>query len=479
MINAAIVGLGWWGKTLVEAVQADSPDLHFVAGTTRTRTPEVEAFAAAQQLRLAPDYAALLADPTVEAVVLATPHSLHGAQVVAAAAAGKHIFCEKPFALTVADATAAVAAAQQAGVTLGLGYNRRFHPEMVTLRERIRAGDLGTILHVEATMTFPNALALKPEAWRANREETPCGGLTPMGVHAVDGMIDLCGPIAQVFCQSFRRVVAVDADDTTSILFRMQDGMSGYLGTMTATGPGFSFQVFGSKGWVRLEGMTHVAGASSEERRTRLFSTGKFQPVKGPAEVWEAARLDVTRAALDAFAQAASGGAPRENRADLARRRSGTCTTQRADRRPQWNLARRLLGFPAMATHVKRPSEGWTVPLHVIVWTAITFVVSHQPVVVKERLVMAMHGGARDQDRHAEAVRFRRIEGIEDAVRALRIEPNTGVAHGDDNRAGLVLVAADQDLSGPVRDRLHSLDAVHDEIQENLLELDPVAEHRP
>src|SRR5436190_21677742 len=99
MINAAIVGLGWWGKTLVEAVQADSPDLHFVAGTTRTRTPEVEAFAAAQQLRLAPDYEALLADPTVEAVVLATPHSLHGAQVVAAAAAGKHIFCEKPFAL--------------------------------------------------------------------------------------------------------------------------------------------------------------------------------------------------------------------------------------------------------------------------------------------------------------------------------------------------------------------------------------------
>jgi predicted dehydrogenase len=113
-----------------------------------------------------------------------------------------------------------------------------------------------------------------------------------------------------VYCQSFRRVVAVDADDTTSMLFRMKAGMSGYLGTMTATGPGFSFQVFGSKGWVRLEGMTHVAGASSEERRTRLFSTGKFQPIKGPAEVWEAARMDVTRASLDAFATAARGGPP-------------------------------------------------------------------------------------------------------------------------------------------------------------------------
>jgi len=84
--------------------------------------------------------------------------------------------------------------------------------------------------------------------------------------------------------------------------------MSGYLGTITATGPGFSFQVFGSKGWVRLEGMTHVAGASSEERRTRLFGACKFQPAKGEAEVWQAETLDVGRTALDAFAKAASGG---------------------------------------------------------------------------------------------------------------------------------------------------------------------------
>jgi hypothetical protein len=92
------------------------------------------------------------------------------------------------------------------------------------------------------------------------------------------------------------------------MLFRMTDGMSGYLGTMTATGPGFSFQVFGSKGSVRLEGMTHVAGASSDERRTRLFGTCKFQPIKGEAVVWEAARLDVTRACLEAFGAAAQGG---------------------------------------------------------------------------------------------------------------------------------------------------------------------------
>jgi predicted dehydrogenase len=308
MINAAMVGLGWWGKTLVESVQDTSQHIRFVAGSSRSASPELKAFAEAQKLRLHERYDAVLADPSVDAVVLATPHSLHAQQVVAAAAAGKHVFCEKPFALTRRDAEAAVAATTTAGVTLGLGYNRRFHPEMTKLRERIRSGALGTILHVEATMTFPNGLFLNPDAWRADSHETPCGALTPMGVHAIDGMIDLCGPIDQVYCQSFRRVVDVDSDDTTSMLFRMQAGMSGYLGTMTATGPGFSFHVFGSKGSVRLEGMTHVAGASSEERRTRLFGTCTFQPIKGDAEVWEADRLDVTKACLEAFARAAEGG---------------------------------------------------------------------------------------------------------------------------------------------------------------------------
>ena len=226
MIRAAIVGMGWWGRTLVEAV-ADSEQIRVVAGATRTVSPEVKAFAETQKLTLVDSYEALLADKNVDAVVLATPHSLHAAQTIAAAQAGKHVFCEKPFALTKADADAAVAATEKAGVTLGLGYNRRFHPEMTALRQKIQSGALGTVLHFEATMTFPNALLLKPEAWRAHRDETPCGGLTPMGVHAIDGMIDLGGPIEQVYCQSFHRVVPVESDDTTSMLFRMKNGASG------------------------------------------------------------------------------------------------------------------------------------------------------------------------------------------------------------------------------------------------------------
>jgi len=307
MINAAIVGLGWWGKTLVESAE-NSDAIRFVAGASRTMTPELEAFAKQKGLRLAANYQALLADPKVDAVVLATPHSIHSAQVIAAAGAGKHVFCEKPFTLNKQQAEDAVAAVRKAGVTLGLGYNRRFHPEMTKLRDMIRAGELGAIMHVETTMAVPNLLFINPKHWRADKTETPCGGLTPLGVHAVDAMIDLCGPIDHVFAQSFRRAAPVDADDTTSILLRMKAGMSGYLSTMMTTGAAYSVQVFGSKGWVRLEGVPHVAGASSEERRTRLFGACKFQPVKGEPRAWQAAAVDMCRLDLEAFAKAAEGG---------------------------------------------------------------------------------------------------------------------------------------------------------------------------
>lgn len=309
MINAAIVGLGWWGKTLVEAA-AESDKINFVAGTTRTLSDDAVAFAKEYGFELKDSYEDLLQEDAIDAVVLVTPHSMHVPQTIAAAQAEKHVFCEKPFALEGGLAADAVAAAEAAGITLGLGYNRRFHPEIISLKEKIKNGDLGTILHMEATMTFPNALFLKPGAWRADASETPCGGLTPMGVHAIDGFIDLCGEVDEVYCQSFRRAVEVEADDTTSILFRMKEGMSAYLATMTATGGGFNFQVYGSKGFIKLEGMTHVAGAPSEERRMKLFSNCTFKPIKGPAETWKAAEFDVTKAALEDFATAVEGGKP-------------------------------------------------------------------------------------------------------------------------------------------------------------------------
>jgi predicted dehydrogenase len=114
MLNTAIVGMGRWGRVLVESVQRrNDAGIHFVAGSTGTPA-KAAGWAAEQGIRLHDSYAAVLADPEVQAVALATPHKQHAEQIIAAAAAGKHVFVEKPFTLSKASAEAAVAACRSA-----------------------------------------------------------------------------------------------------------------------------------------------------------------------------------------------------------------------------------------------------------------------------------------------------------------------------------------------------------------------------
>jgi len=309
MIRAAIVGLGWWGGTLLDSVQG-SEHIRFVAAATRSKSEQDQKLAAKHKLELQGGLDDLLRRSDVDAVVLATPPSGHTNQIVASARAGKHIFCEKPLALDKHSAAMSIDAARQAHVTLGLGYNRRFHPSWIDLKRRIQADELGTILHVECTMSGPNGLTASSAAWRSMSVEAPCGGLIPMGVHAIDGLIDLFGEIDHVYCQSFRRAVPNENDDTTSVLFRMKEGMSAYLGTMMATAGTFRFQVYGSKAMALLGGSVHVAGQSSHDRRAGLFGSYVIQPIKGEAIALDVPVFDVNRAELEAFAVAAEGGTP-------------------------------------------------------------------------------------------------------------------------------------------------------------------------
>lgn len=309
MIKAAIAGLGWWGGTLVEAMST-SPNMRFAAAFTRSRSDKDQELAAKYGLNLFDSYDAMVADQEIGAVVLATPPAGHYEQISKAVSAGKHVFCEKPFVMTKAEAADVIAQVTKARVALGLGYNRRFHPSWIDLKNRVKSGELGTILHAECTMSGPNGLSMSAEAWRARKDDAPCGGLFPMGVHAVDGLIDLFGEIDSVYCQSLRRAVPNDNDDTTSILFRMKDGPTAYLGTMMATAGTFRFQVYGSKAMALLGGTVHVVGQSSHQRRAGLFGSYVIQPVKGDAQSIEVPEFDVNRAELEAFASAINGTAP-------------------------------------------------------------------------------------------------------------------------------------------------------------------------
>ena len=249
MINAAIVGIGRWGQYLVTSVQGSSEHIKFTAGVTRTKS-KAEAFCSEQGIDLRDDYAELLNDPNINAIVLATPHTQHEEQIVAAAKAGKHVFTEKPFTLDRPSAERAVAACKEAGVALALGHNRRFMENTVALKAMIEAGELGTLMHIDGNQS--SDLNVAAGAWRDSREESPAGGMTSLGVHALDCIIHLAGKISAIDAYSTRRAIGFDIDDTTAALLRFENGMTGTLVTMASTAKIWHIRIAGSKGWAEI-----------------------------------------------------------------------------------------------------------------------------------------------------------------------------------------------------------------------------------
>jgi predicted dehydrogenase len=305
MIRAAIVGIGLWGRNLVASVQGRSDVIRFVAGATRTPARAAE-FCRQQGIELAESYESLLKNQHIEAVVLATPHSMHCAQIAAAAAAGKHVFVEKPLGVDAGAAARAVQSCADGRVTLAVGYNWRFQPALAEAKRMLEDGRLGKLLHIEGNFCGPSAYRFGAEHWRHDRGEVPAGGMTGRGVHVVDAMLYLAGQIGAVFAQSDRMVGDSGADDTTSMLFRFKGGATGYLGTVIATAETWRMQVFGAKGWVEVGGVEHLHTWEMKQ----CFLDPDDPVKKRQPEVVAFAQTGTERAELEHFARAALARRP-------------------------------------------------------------------------------------------------------------------------------------------------------------------------
>jgi predicted dehydrogenase len=292
MIRAAIVGLGRWGRNLVESVQGRSARLRFTHAVVR-RPEEAADFAARHALQLVGDFERLLAEPGLRAIVLATPHSQHADQIVAAARAGKAVFCEKPLALTRSDAGRAVEACRRAGVALGLGYNRRFWPSMLELARIARGGELGEILHLEGHFSNESTRRYY-QGWRASGQDAPGGGLTATGVHVLDSLIWLAGPARLAAARLTEREPEPAPVDTLSVFLEFESGASGVLCGVRSTAQFWRVHVFGARGSAEaLEDTEIVVRVTGEPlRRIRL------------------APVDALRLELEAFADNVETGAP-------------------------------------------------------------------------------------------------------------------------------------------------------------------------
>ena len=291
MLNTAIIGMGGWGRTLVNAVQGkQGSNIRFVAGTTGT-LEKARDYASKHKITLHPSYAAVLADPAVQAVVLASPHGIHAEQVIAAAAAGKHVFVEKPFTLSRASAEAAVAACARAGVVMALGHNRRFLPAVAEMKAMLADGRIGTLLHVEGHISGPGAAGYKAGMWRADRQESPLGGMGGMGIHVIDLIIHLAGRFRDVRVLS-HAAVSTTIDDTTAMLATLESGATVTFATLALAPRMLRVALFGTAGWVALHGPEHLTYCALNGTPTeRVFPN-----------------TDIERAELEAFATAVAGG---------------------------------------------------------------------------------------------------------------------------------------------------------------------------
>jgi predicted dehydrogenase len=291
MIQAAIVGLGRWGRNLVEASHG-----HTRLKIVRAVEPDIEAargFCAGYHLELTGNLDAVLADKGIGAILLATPHSLHPAQVIACAAAGKQVFCEKPLALRRSDAARMFDACREAGVALAVGHNRRFWPSMRGLREIVASGELGTILHIEGHNSNENSQKVT-SGWRLSAEESPGGGLTGAGLHILDAFISMLGPVRRVYAQLNAREPGPPPLDTAVLMVDFVNGVTGTLATVRATPFYWRVHVFGTSG---------SAEVLDETTLIRRKSGSPPRQISFPA-------VDVLRAELDALADAIEGKHP-------------------------------------------------------------------------------------------------------------------------------------------------------------------------
>jgi len=296
-VKVAVCGLGWWGRIIVPLIKTSST-LRVVR--VADPAPEAAEFARQQGIPLA-SFDEILNEREVQGVVLCTPHTLHTDQIVRAANAKKHVFCEKPLGMSRADVLRSVAACNANGVKLAVGHEKRFEPPIQELMRLLQAGELGTPLQIEANFVQDKFLSLPADNWRLSAKEAPAGPMTATGIHLLDLSVGVFGAAQRVFASVRQLGSQLVNGDTLAILVDFGKGHA-LLNACLATPFDGRFAVYGSKGWAEVRDKAHPE--APEGWTLTVVPRGKDRSVKTypPAKA--------VLANLEAFAAAATGGAP-------------------------------------------------------------------------------------------------------------------------------------------------------------------------
>jgi predicted dehydrogenase len=292
------MGLGWWGRTIVPLIQTSSK-MDVVAAVDPD--PSAAAFAAEWKVKLS-GFEECLRSPDVEGVVLCTPHTLHTEQIVKAAAARKHVFCEKPLGMTREQVLRSVASCNENRVVLAVGHEKRFEPPIQELMRLVKSGELGTPLQVECNFSQDKFLSLAADNWRLSGKEAPAGPMTATGIHLLDLSVGVFGPAARVFASVRQLGSQLVNGDTLGILVNFVSGGNSLISAVLATPFDGRFAVYGSKGWAEVRDKAHPEDPKGWTLSVNVRGKEKVVREFPPAKA--------VLANLEAFAEAARGGAP-------------------------------------------------------------------------------------------------------------------------------------------------------------------------
>jgi predicted dehydrogenase len=303
-LRVACIGMGWWSDVLADAIQR-SGKLQILGCYTRSEDKR-QKFAEKYRCRAAESYEALLADREIEAITNTTPNDVHLATTRAAAAAGKHVFLDKPIANSIYDGRAITEACRKAGVVLALGYQRRRESHFRYVRQQIDAGRFGKLVNAEANISRDRLGKVDLSSWRYQAAGMPGGVMLQIGIHYIDVLEYLIGPVQAVRAQSVQLVLPGDNPDVASLILQHENGALSTLNASYASASEYYLMnVYGKD----------MTAFYDLHNGLRLLKRGETQPVAVRCE-----SNDTLVEQLEEFASAARGQGRPEMRGEEATR---------------------------------------------------------------------------------------------------------------------------------------------------------------
>ena len=244
-VGLAIIGLGRWANVLA-GVYARSDNVRVITGFSRTREKR-EAFARRHGCGCEESLDAVLARSDVEAVAVITPNDQHAGAVERAARAGKHVYVEKPIAVSIAHANRIDAVIRETGVTFLCGHSARRLGGVRHMKRMIDRREIGDVSMVEAVFSNERGLELEEGDWRGDPAKAPGGPVIQLGVHQTDNLEFLLGPVARVTSVGKRMYTRVRNVTVSQTLLEFQSGQYAYLGANWVAPGVFAINVYGTK----------------------------------------------------------------------------------------------------------------------------------------------------------------------------------------------------------------------------------------